>query len=58
MQKMATAEYRAQAAECHVQAERTDDLVTKAKWLKLANSWQALVETIDKIDTSEAPPLT
>jgi hypothetical protein len=48
MQMMTTAEYRAQAAECHVQAERTDDVETKAKWLKLANSWQALVDTIDR----------
>jgi hypothetical protein len=48
MQMMTTAEYRAQAAECHIQAERTDDLVTKAKWVKLANSWQALVDTVDR----------
>jgi hypothetical protein len=37
-------EYYARAADCNLRAENTIDANSKAEWLKLARSWQAMAE--------------
>jgi hypothetical protein len=48
MQMMTKAECRDKAAECEILANKTNDLETKEKWLRLAKSWHGLVDMIDR----------
>ena len=50
-----TAQYRAKAAECTWRAQYTQDLNAQLEWQKLAASWQALAERIEKTRESVLP---
>ncbi len=45
------AEYRRKAKECRRQAEATDDVLLKMHWLELADTWQGLADSAERVYT-------
>ncbi len=43
------AEYRRKAEECLLRASGTDDVLLKAHWLKLADTWKGLADSTERV---------
>ena len=55
MSREVMANYRLKAEECRQQAERSTLSTDKAHWLRLAEDWQTLAESVEQAESRWTP---